>query len=80
MREFQSYGASKGNIEKKINVKGMKGHYDHWGVDGHIRDTYFKLYGYSNWYKDIKLKKSTPTSKVLFADTACDKIQDFVKG
>lgn len=58
-------------MEKKANQNGMDRHCDHCGVDGHMKDTCFKLHGYPDWYNDLKNKKSKNSAKFHsnFADT-----------
>lgn len=46
------FGTSKGNFKKNFNAKEIDRHCDHYGVDGHINDTCFKLHGFQDWYKD----------------------------
>lgn len=56
----------------------MDRHCDHYGVAGHVNDTCFKLHGYSDWYKDLKGKKSETFSMVHanFVGTPLNKDQD----
>lgn len=75
---FRNYGDGTGNIKKKANSKGMDCYCDHYGLDDHIKDICFKLHGYSDWYKNLKNKKSKNSSKfhANFADTPFGKDQD----
>ena len=40
----------------RIDSKKPFSHYDHCNVDGHVRDTCFRLHGFPDWYKDYKAK------------------------
>lgn len=65
MEDFRNSGSGKENVKEKPNSKGTDRHCDHCGVNGHIRDTRFKLHGYPDWYKDLKNKKSNTISRFL---------------
>lgn len=59
------YGAGKGNIKKKVNAKWMDRHCDNYGIDRHEKDTCFKLHGFPDWYKELKMKKFKPASMAI---------------
>lgn len=55
---LKGFGASKGNFKRNLTPKGMDRHSDHCGVDGHTKDTCFKLHSFPDLYKDLKMKNS----------------------
>lgn len=56
----------------------MDHHCDNYAVGGLIKDTFFKLHGCPEWYKDLKNKKCKTSFKVYvnFADTTFHNDQD----
>ncbi|KAG8660953.1 hypothetical protein MANES_02G207050v8 [Manihot esculenta] len=57
-RKLESIENLKGK-QKKYDLK--KGHCSHCNMDGHVRDTYFKLIGYPNWFKNKTKIEEKPT-------------------
>ncbi|XP_044483739.1 uncharacterized protein LOC123209672 [Mangifera indica] len=75
----QSYkrdGTNKGNTKKTDFSKKDKDSKfcDHCNVKGHMKETCFKLYGYPDWYKELKEQqgKSVSRSMANMVDTPLD--------
>ncbi|KAG8661060.1 hypothetical protein MANES_02G221321v8 [Manihot esculenta] len=51
----------KENLSKQKKYDLKKGHCSHCNMDGHVRDTYFKLIGYPDWFKNKTKIEEKPT-------------------
>lgn len=46
--------------------------YTHYHNSGHTRDICFKLHGYPDWFKELRLKKSKERANTTINDTPLD--------
>ena len=51
----QVHSSSKGYGSQSDSKKPFR-HCDYCNNDGHVKDTYFRLYGYPDWYKEYKAR------------------------
>ncbi|DAD49776.1 TPA_asm: hypothetical protein HUJ06_032017 [Nelumbo nucifera] len=62
-------GSGRGNSKR---VDKANKHCSHYNMNGHVKETCFKLHGYSDWYKDLKGGKGSGRNVANMVDTPLD--------